>query len=372
MNIGFDAKRAFLNFTGLGNYSRAVIESLTAQYPEENYSLYTPKAIANPRTEALFRTNARIICPSSSLFKSLWRSHFITNRLVKDEIQLYHGLSNEIPFNLKARQIKSVVTIHDLIFIRYPQYYKIADRKIYTSKFRYACRNADKIVAVSEQTKRDIISYFGTNEQKIEVIYQGCDPIFSKQITDDSRAGVQARYQLPSQFILTVGTIEERKNIMLIAKAMAELPNAIHWVVIGRPTPYAQKVQTELMANGQHNRVHFLQQVDFADLPAIYKLAQAFIYPSRFEGFGIPILEALTCGTPVIAATGSCLEEAGGAHSIYIHPDDVRSLSHAISSVLTNHSLRQQMIEEGFKHAASLTNSIMADQLMQLYRGLVE
>ncbi len=168
--IGFDAKRAFQNFTGLGNYSRSVLDSLALSFPEDEFYMYAPKLVDVPRTASLLnQPNLFVKTPETAILKSLWRSRLVVKDLVKDGIQLYHGLSNEIPIRIHQSGVKSAVTIHDLIFLRYPQYYKPIDRKIYEVKFKNACKNADKIIAISEQTKRDIIHFFGTDASKIEV-----------------------------------------------------------------------------------------------------------------------------------------------------------------------------------------------------------
>ena len=213
--------------------------------------------------------------------------------------------------------------------MRYPQYYQSIDRKIYTYKFRKASENADKIIAISECTKRDIIRYFNIPDDKIEVVYQGCDPVFARPVSKKEKDRVRAAYGLPERFILSVGTIEERKNLLLAVKAVEKLDD-VHLVAIGKSTDYAKKVQDYVEAHGLENRVHIIHNLKFGDLPILYLLASLFVYPSRFEGFGIPIVEALSAGVPVIASTGSCLEEAGGEHSIYVDPDDVEGMANAM------------------------------------------
>lgn len=372
MKIGFDAKRAFLNHTGLGNYSRSVITSLAHYFPENEYFLYTPKSVQDARTAALaLGSNLLIRQPAIPLFKSLWRSRLVVPQLRKDRLDLYHGLSHEIPAGLQKTNIRSVVTMHDLIFLRYPQYYKLADRKIYEAKFRYACSHADKIVAISEQTKRDIHSYFNVPEDKIEVIYQSCDALFTHQQPAETLKKVKEKYRLPDQYLLSVGTVEERKNLLLIVQALVLLPATVKLVVVGKGKAYLEKVKTFIAAQNLEDRVLFLENIPFTELPAIYQLAGIFIYPSEFEGFGIPILEALYSGIPVIAATGSCLEEAGGPDSIYIHPTDQEGLAKAVQQIQSNETLRANMIDAGKKYAAQFTERRQAAQLMELYRKLL-
>jgi glycosyltransferase involved in cell wall biosynthesis len=372
LRIGFDAKRAFLNRTGLGNYSRSVISSLATLYPEEHYFLYTPKTGNDTQNQALLDNPAiSIRTPQLPILTSAWRIRFVVPQLQKDELDIYHGLSHEIPAGLQTTGIKSVVTIHDLIFLRYPQYYKAPDRKIYDLKFRNACKNADLIIAVSEQTKKDIVRFFRIDPRRIKVVYQSCDHAFRQICSTERLQEVKEKYNLPEQYILNVGTIEERKNLMLIAKALKQLPDQLKLVVIGKETSYASKVKSYLKEQELEDRVSFLEGVPFSDLPAIYQQASVFVYPSEFEGFGIPILEALCSGVPVIAATGSCLEEAGGPDSIYIDPKDDKALASAIKRLMQSSELQEQMISKGKEFAAAFTEEEHAHSLMRLYRGLV-
>ncbi|WP_431200929.1 glycosyltransferase family 4 protein [Mucilaginibacter sp. P25] len=175
---------------------------------------------------------------------------------------------------------------------------------------------------------------------------------------------------MPNRFILSVGTIEERKNLLLTVMALKNV-NDIPLVVIGKETQYTELVKTYITANNLNHRVIFLKDVTFAELPAVYQLASVFVYPSRYEGFGIPVLEALNSGTPVIAATGSCLEEAGGPGSLYVNPDDDIGLAEKLNQVLSDDDLRQTMITKGRAYAANFTNDKLSLQLMQLYQNIL-
>lgn len=369
MKIGYEAKRMFTNFTGLGNYSRGVVQILASAYPQHSFFLYTPKITQNPRINFIKKfKNIIVRTPNTKLFKPFWRSFGEVNDAKKDDIDIFHGLSHEIPFGLKYRKIKSIVTIHDLIFLRYPQYFKLIDRIIYKFKFKYACKKADTIIAISEQTKRDIVQYFGIYQQKIEVVYQGCDSLFSQTINQQQKNQVKQKYQLPDVFLLCVGTIENRKNQLLIIKSLQFLPNNVQVVLVGKQTKYVKILNQYILENQLQNRVLFLQSVDFTDLPSIYQLAKIFIYPSFFEGFGIPILEALNCGVPVIAATGSCLEEAGGLNSIYINPNNKHELAKQINLLLTDEQLCQNMVNQGKLYSLNFKENSIAQKLMEVYQ----
>ncbi len=374
MTIGFDAKRAFANRTGLGNYSRYVINNLSKYYYENRYRLYAPKEIENPDlAEIRKRENVSFVFPKGlyARFTSLWRTKGISADLLRDGVQLYHGLSNELPIGLRKKGIHSVVTIHDLIFLRYPQFYNAPDRAIYTRKFRYACREADHIVAVSECTKRDIVTFFGIEPDKISVIYQGCDDSFCKMLSFDEKKRVCDKYNLPETFILNVGTIENRKNLMLIVKALKHLDESVHLVAVGRESSYANEVKSYALAHGLEGRLHILPGVPLADLPALYQSAAIFAYPSFFEGFGIPIIEALHSGVPVVAATGSCLEEAGGPHSAYIDPNNDEQLADVVRKIMSDLRLQAKMIAEGKSYVTRFDDRLTATQMMELYRKTI-
>lgn len=385
MNIGFDAKRAAQNRTGLGNYSRFVVRILSEFFADNQYHLYTPKPQRMPYiSEIPTLTSLHLHFPPKGLWsklRSIWRVWGITHDIRQDGIDLFHGLSNELPLNIGTpmqrkekwgeNRCKYVVTIHDLIFIHTPQYYHWIDRQIYNYKFRRACQCADRVIAVSEYTKQEIMRYYHTPEEKIDVVYQGCDPVFAKDIDSNKLQEVSKKYQLPDKFVLYVGSIEERKNLMLVARAMATIKDkGIHVVAVGRRTPYVDQIEGYLKEQGMEQMFHFCHKVPYEDLPSFYKLARTFAYPSRIEGFGIPLLEAITSGVPAIGCTGSCLEEAGGKDSIYVAPDDVSGMADAIVRTCTDESLRQQMIKAGKEYALNFTDEKLANDLMDIYNKI--
>lgn len=371
MNIGFDGKRAANNLTGLGNYSRSLILQLSEFFHQNHYFVYTPKVKDSAQINSFFKEeNIHLKLPESSGLSFLWRSFGIKKQLAQDKISIYHGLSGEIPFGMDHGTAKTVVTIHDLIYLRFPTQYKLIDRTIYNFKSKYACKHADHIVAISEQTKNDIIHYYGTDPAKIEVIYQSCDDSFKQQVDQVKKNQVRKKYQLPAQYILNVGTIEPRKNLLLLIKALPAVAQHIKLVVVGKQQPYFQQVTAEINRLNLQDRVIFLKDIPFADLPAIYQLASLFVYPSFYEGFGIPIIEAMYGGVPVIAATGSCLEEAGGPDSVYVDPNNATELSVAINSVVLNPDLANHMKNNGLVYVQKFNTANLAAQLLDSYLNM--
>ena len=365
LKIGFDAKRIVRNGTGLGSYGRTLVNDL-ASYPLE-LRLYAPdQGRDHLRQQIRLQENVRFCYPAPShlpFSKALWRSKGIVSDLKSDGIQVFHGLSGELPINIHQSGVRSVVTIHDLIFLRHPEFYHWIDTKIYAWKFRQTLREADHIIAISECTRRDIMEYGGDliSEDRISLIYQSCAPKF----TVSRRAAPRERY------ILSVGSIEARKNILLAVKALPYLPEELKLVIVGKHTPYTDEVKAYAEKAGLSHRIRIMHGVSDEALPRLYAEAEAFVYPSRYEGFGIPIIEAISCGLPVVACTGSCLEEAGGPDSLYVDPDDARAMAQAIRQVLRGADGREKRIENSQQYIKRFAGNDVAGQVVELYRSLL-
>ena len=201
MRIGFDAKRAFMNYSGLGNYSRSVIESLAQYYSDENYFLFTPDENLKLFDRILIRKNIELI-KSNSFSKFYWRSFSQMNEWNKLNLDIYHGLSSELPFGLSRTKAKKIVTIHDVIYKKSPEYYSVVDRTIYDYKTKHACLNADKIICISEQTRQEVIRYYKVAENKIKVIHPSLPDHINRMISINKTEEVKAKYNLPEKFIL--------------------------------------------------------------------------------------------------------------------------------------------------------------------------
>ena len=374
MKIGFDAKRFFHNNSGLGNYSRSLIHSLLRYYPDNDYFLYTPSYQQDNKTGFINDfANATVKTPSnlfSKTFKSSWRSLRMAAKVRKDHIDLYHGLSHELPYNIQRSNAKSIVTIHDLIFMRYPQYYNYFDRKIYKTKFQYSCDVSNKIIAVSAQTKNDIVEFLNGDANKIEVIPPSIHSIFTKEISEAEKNSVKNKYNLPSEFLLYVSTVEPRKNLVTLIKATHQLKSDIPLVIVGKHTHYIDNVNSIIENEKPENKFIFIENADFIDLPAIYSLATLFIYPSLFEGFGLPVVEAMFCKTPVITSNTSCLPEAGGDAAMYVNPTNAEEMSSAIGTLLNDSALRNTMVAKGITHAQQFTEENTAHKMASLYKSV--
>ncbi len=378
LNIAFDGKRALFNQTGLGNYSRYAIESLIETFPDCGYTIYSHKDPAKATNAWLAdHPEIKVQTPQSWFgrhFSGLWRHYGgMAAQIGRDGINIYHGLSNELPLDIAKSGIPSVVTIHDLIFRRIPDNYKPIDRQLYDFKFRHAAANATRVIAISERTKFDIVEFYGISPDKIDVIYQGCNPVFNEDFAMRSAAEVKRLYNLPERYIVMVGTVEQRKNQILAVEALPALPNDVCLLFVGRErNSYGKVVAERISRLGLGQRVRFLTGVPTEHLPALYSMAQFAAYPSRYEGFGLPVIEAINSGTPVIAATGSCLEEAGGPGAIYVHPDYFEEFAAQALRIIEDSALRRDMIAAGQSYAARFSRPNFAAGVMAVYRKAID
>lgn len=371
MKIGFDAKRAFNNSAGLGNFSRSTIMSLAQYNPECRQFLFSPTA-----NHSLFAApkEATVIHPQGlwwRTFKNAWRSVKIEEEAERLKLDIFHGLSHELPIGIEYSGIKTVVTIHDLIYLRYPAYFKKIDRAIYDRKFRYACQVATRIHAISEQTKYDLISYYNVPEEKVDVIYQSINPLFFNELDEAQKKAVRLKYHLPERFLLTVGTVEPRKNLLGLLEGMLSSRIDLPLVVVGKSTEYRKKAQQLIDSRPRELKVFFLTGVNDTELQALYQSAEAMIYPSLFEGFGLPVVEAQASGCPVITSNISSMPEAGGNAAIYVDPEKPYEIGRVIETLLNSSAIAGKLIENGIENAQLYTPEHYARQLIKLYNNIL-
>lgn len=369
--IGFDGKRAVMNYTGIGNYSRLALESILPLMPDAQLRLYTPRLRNNARLKPLLESGrVELRTPDTlagRLMPHLWRTRSLSDQLRREKPALYHGLSNELPAGISGTGIPTVVTIHDLIFMRHPEFYHRADVEICHRKFLHAARVADRVIAISERTAIDLRELFNIPEEKIRVVYQGCSPIFNEPLSAEC---LEENRRIYGRYIIGVGTIESRKNQLLTVRALPALDPDVNLVLVGRQTAYASKIREEARRLGVEERIFMLSNVSMKDIPGLYAAAQFAAYPSYYEGFGIPMLEALAAGVPLIAATGSCLEEAGGPGAIYVDPNDVEAFADAATQLLNSSILREEMVARGRQYIRRFAPENFGRGLVNVYNEL--
>ena len=361
MIIGFDAKRLFFNSTGLGVYSRNLIKGFTQHFAEHDYLLFAN----DPQSSRYYRDFDLV--PTFSGRGPLWRSWRMTKAILGQRCQLYHGLSHEIPRGLSSK-IPTVVTIHDVIFRREPHLFPAVDRWIYQKKWKHSCQYADCIVAVSEHTKKDIVEYFPVAAEKIRVIYPPIDLSFAELKGEYIPASTS--FGFPKNYLLYVGAITPRKNLMNIINALGRMPKSdrMALIVVGTGGKYQKEIETRIQTLGINNLVTFLGHVPNQELPYLYKQARCLVYPSFYEGFGMPIVEALACGTPVITSNLSSMPEAAGPGGLLINPKSVDEILVALTRIVQDDHLHTTLAQAGKEHAQQFDLRSVCSKMMQLYQ----
>lgn len=383
MIIGFDGKRAYQNKTGLGNYIRSLLPVLARYYPNEKYVLFAPVQTDLFNVKEIPQADA--VFPAGDFYTALpalWRRYGMVKAIRDFGVDIYHGVSNELPNGIRKSGAKTVVTVHDIIFERFPETYNFDERYVHRWKIKYACRVADAVVAISDQTKSDLVEFYKIPAEKITVVYQSCNPIFQRTVSTQEKEEVKKLYGLPDKYFLFVSSITPRKNLIAICKAMASLKGQldIPLVVIGNGKKEKDEAKNFMTANGIGHQLILLNEMPqskearfntAADFPAIYQQALALIYPSIFEGFGAPLLEALWSGLPVISSNASCLPEVGGSAALYFAPHDTVTLSQHMLKVANDKQLTASMISNGKIQAEKFSKENYANSMMAVYRKVM-
>ena len=365
MRIGFDAKRLFFNQTGLGVYSRLLVKGMISHAPEHRFILYARKPEKSPYYHSFSSY------PMRSSKKPFWRSWGIVQDINEDQCDIYHGLSHEIPFSSDDLKCKTVVTIHDTIFKVNPELYSPVDRWIYDKKWKHSCRNADLIIAVSEHTRNDIIEYYRADPERIRVIPPPVD--FNAEVSSTKLDEVKRSFNLPDEFLLFVSSITERKNLSGLLQALQMMsPGERPPLVIVGTGNQESLLKQYVVDHDLSKEIHWVGHVNNTELPAFYHLATALVYPSFYEGFGLPIVEALLCNTPVITSKTSSMPEAAGPGAILIDPHEPESIKEAISELLSDKDLQIQLANRGHDYAAQFSQNQIAGKMLEAYSYLLD
>lgn len=370
--LGFDAIRALHNGTGLGNYARLLLAGLADVAPDRELHLYTPRQ-AHPRFARLAeRVGGHTHAPDSPwrmpVARNLWRTFRIGRDARRDGIELYHGLTQELPRDLPGTGIKSVLTVPDLLYVTRPQLFRTIDRRSYLWRYRWSVQHADAIIAISTGTRDDLVHHFGIPTAKIIVLPPSVDPCFGASIDPTAQDAVRERYGLPERYIIVVGTLEPRKNQRLAITALAEAAaRDLVLVLVGRDGGSATSLREIAARLGVGDRVHILSDVGAGDLPHLVAGARVASYLSDAEGFGMPIVEAQAAGVPVVATTGGNLEDAGGRAARYIAANDSAALATTWQELGADGMVREQAIVESRTHAATFECRTLAVRLLAIY-----
>ena len=361
MKIAYDAKRYYHNRTGLGNYSRTLVSCMASRHEDVEAVLYDSKS--QERTFRLGRKAAGEGC------------------------ELFHGLSNELPRDIMKAGIPSIVTMHDVAWRTFPDMYKPWDRLIYDWKYGWSAKHASHVVCISESTKRDVMHYYNVPEERISVIYQPVQEVFYRPSKSPLKGDFQHAVASPFNgdggglspslggvgggFLLTVGSINSRKNLLGMVQALELLPEDERppLVVVGNGREYRQKVEQYISEHHLAEWVRIESNIHDAEtLKSLYANALCMLYPSFYEGFGLPVVEASLQRCPVITSNVSSLPEAAGPDSIQVNPGSPEEIADALHRLLNDEAERRQRGEAGYRYCMEHFHpDVLTEQMYELY-----
>jgi glycosyltransferase involved in cell wall biosynthesis len=375
MRICLDLSPAIHQKAGLGRYARTLAEHLLAQDRTNEYLAFAygrfPPVALSAALRALPRANVPL---DARLWRmGVWLAYALGVSLDRmlPHADLFHATEHLLP---PLKNAKTVFTLHDLIFQLFPEYHLPLNRWFLTNAMPHFLRRADAIVAVSECTKRDAIRFYDLSPEKITVIYEGVNPALHPVDDPNLIAQARARFAKNQPFVLFVSTIEPRKNIPALVDALRVLRarGLTHRLLIaGRKGWLYQGVFDHVKQTGMESAVDFLGYVPDDDLPGLFAACDAFVFPSLYEGFGLPPLEAMACGAPVVCSNTSSLPEVVGDAALLVNPHDVGDIAAAVERVITDATLRAELRARGLAQAANFSWERAARETIGIYKTVI-
>ena len=367
MRVGIDARLVYYRQAGISQYTLRLLEQLAAIDQVDEFTVFQSR-----------RQPSKLVDQPNFRRRSLWtpphhrlEQALLPLELTTVDLDVLHSPDFIPPFR---RDCRSVITVHDLNFLLFPDFLT-PESASYYAQIDQAVRSCDHIIAVSESTKRDLIRLTGAVESKITVVYEAAHPIF-RPLQDGENAELQARLGIPQDFILFVSTIEPRKNVPTLLKAYRKLLDEyrpdIHLVLAGEKGWLSDAVTTLVRELRLEPYVHFLGKVMPDDLLGLYNAAQMLVHPAFYEGFGLPPLEAMACGTPVVVSNTSALPEIVGDAALLVEPTDTDCLTVSMWRLLSDAELRQQLIDKGLKRARLFSWRKAAEETLAIYQRLMQ
>jgi glycosyltransferase involved in cell wall biosynthesis len=379
MRIGLDVTSALTQGGGIGRYTRELVRALAAlDNGRFTLHLFAAKQIAPPAVPDPLPVAPHIQLNAAPLDESWLYRLWYRARLpapvqwVTGPLDLFHSPDFVLPPT--SGRIPTLLTVHDLSFVHYPAVYPAKLVSYLNRVVPWSVRRATHVLADSEATRQDLMAVWQVPPEKVTVLYSGVDEQFRPVADEGAITAVRARYQLDdTPYLLTVGTVQPRKNYQMLIRAFA--PIAAVWphnlyIAGGKGWLYEAMMQ-EVEQQGLTGRVRFLGFVDDADLPALYSGATLFLFPSLYEGFGLPLLEAMGCGLPVISSDASSLPEVAGETAVLLPPHQPQPWTDAMQTLLADPSRRQQLRAAGLRRAAQFSWQTAAHQLLALYQALL-
>jgi glycosyltransferase involved in cell wall biosynthesis len=371
--IGLDYTAAAHQQAGIGRYVRELTRALAALHSEADFHLF----VAGARSDALSpppgKSTSRATPLSERTLARLWyRARLpLPVELWTGPVDIFHAADFALPPTRPTTQ--TVVSVPDLAFERYPEETMPGMLEHLRRVVPRSAQRADRVIAISAATRDDLQELYGIPAEKIAVTPLGVEERFNTHHTDGENAALRQCYNLPEgPFVLTVGTLQPRKNHRRLVEALARVEPPTDLVIAGSAGWVYDEVQETVEQLGLTQRVTFTGYVDDADLPALYRAATVFAYPALYEGFGLPVLEAMACGTPVVTSRTSSLPEVTGPDAaLLVDPLDVDSIAAALTRLLTDSDMRADLRVRGTERAAGFTWEATAAATWAVYESLL-
>jgi glycosyltransferase involved in cell wall biosynthesis len=375
MNIAIDATIIREEITGTGFYITNLINGLVKIDSLNDYYIFGDEENLKKYINIEDKNNFKIIHKrfKSRIIRVLWEYFIFSFKLKELKIGILHSPNYITP--LFKFGFKVILTIHDLTFLLFPEKYPITKRLLFSKMLPIFIKISDKIIAVSENTKNDLLRFFKIPDNKISVTHESYPEYYNDRIDEERAIEVLNRYGIHKEFILFVGMIEPRKNILTLLKAFVELDKVLDLdlVIIGKKGWYYKEIEQYIIDIEYlklKNNIRFTGYVSEQELNCFYKSASMFVYPSLYEGFGLPPLQAMACGTPVITSNISSLPEVVGNAAIKINPDSLEELTESIKLVYGDRDLRELLIKKGLERAALFNLETIAHNTLSVYESI--
>jgi len=364
MRLGVDIGGLGPSQSGVARYLWEMLAGMLAAAPDLDVVLYSNSPVAVPLPGGRWRL--RVDEGARHLPHFIWLQQRCPRLLAEDRVEAFWGQNYLLPLKLKS-PCRRLLTIHDAVAVLYAHTVPRRSRLASRMHFRRAVRAADVLVADSRATARLARLCLGATEERTAVVYPGCSR--GMRFFPDAQSIVAAKYGLKSPYLLTVGNIEPRKEHLTLLSALELLPQAPVLVIVGTPGWRCRRIMGEVARQQQTGRVRFLGRVADPDLACLYSAATVTVYPSFYEGFGLPVLEAMACNCPVLCSWSSSLPEVGGAAARYFRPRDVASLAEGLAAMLDDEDMLEGMRGRGVRQAARFTYEKAAVDLLRLAIG---
>ena len=379
MKLGLELQPCLKNKSGIGIYTYELTKRLQ-QYKEIElnghiFNFLNRNDISKDLDGIDIEKNICSLFPYG-IYRRIWHYTPIKyNWLFRDNADIYHFFNFIVPPRIKG---KVITTIHDMTYELYPETMDKRNLKRIKDDIQYSVDRSDKIITVSESSKNDIIKFLNVDESKIEIVYNGVDyNKFNKSYTEEIKLRVRKKYNLPQDYILYMGTLEPRKNIDSIIEAFALLKKQegfdnIKLVIAGKKGWLFESIFDLVNKLNLKDQVVFTDYVDEIDKTIIYNMAELFVFPSLYEGFGIPVLEAMASSVPVITSNSSSLPEVAGDSAVLVEAKDIKGISESMNRILSDSNLRKDMIEKGHVQAKKFTWEASAEKLYNIYKEVLK